>query len=1251
MSYHKVIGIDLGTTCSVVSVWDYDNGNVVVIPTADGENALPSVLGVDDEGKVVVGRRAQDRSVPDPKSTIAAVNRLMGTSAARPVRLGDRDYPPQGLAAFVLAELKRQAEAFLGEPVHDAVISVPAWFGTEQRRATQEAGIIAGLNVRLLLIEPVAAVVSFGEDQVDDGRTHLYAIFDFGGNTLDVSVVEVGGGCASILGMDGTTRFGGEEFDGAITDWALEEIIRRHAVDLRRDDTVRARIKNVAERCKRQLTAANTAALVLPGLAPNLNVTLTLTRAVFDGLIDDRSRAATDCLNKAIASAARARSVDMADIERVLLVGGSARIPRVRMLVAESMSHLEQKDFAIGINPEEAVSSGAAMVARKFNPSDAFIGTEVDAATSGSIAPTDKDEPVALLLQDVTSHTLGILVNEQDFHPIIPKETRIPAESTMLWATRGGVAPSADVLILEGEDNNAFHNKLIGRLTVPLPRPTPDGLVEFAVTFRVDSSGLLQVVVKRHGDDQGFRYQMTYDTRSARTRIDDGADLARVMAPPAHPTCNPPVTIFSARLDENVQFTVFRPASVAAGRWYPLLAFAHLSDRRPDASPADPDPVQEVRRQAEAMLAEDAASYSSLTQDSSHAVPQEGELTFAPVIAGVEFNPPRRTFLWQEDVHREEFRMRAAPSLEGQVARGRLTVFLGSIIIADVSLSVRVGGEEASRPVRASAGVYRKIFASYSHRDVAIVEACEHYARAFGDQYVRDMVHLRTGEVWDDRLRQMIEEADVFQLFWSRNSLRSRFVRQEWEHALSLRQKGPSFIRPVYWEEPLPADPEQDLPPEKLRRVHFQRLSVDSSETACPSLLKEHLSEVVCGRRQVPRLREKLDLAEAKRQCQAGDELLGVHQEALPTLRAPARDTAKELPEVRVASTPGGSAGASLESANFAGVPLNAGPDQGLLEPFVTDFATIMEDAAGGLTSTEHLRDLQMRLGDLRERTGRLRSQVQSVQGRACFGEFSGALDRAWVQLQKIESEVSAFREISDLRDQLVSLIADANSGVRSIARQRSLKNGIDSIQAAIERLNSRLPSLGKEGRAAIHDLGQAVAKNRRILDENYHTLADAEFLNPVVARYNDLLKSAQTGIHSPEALHDLYQGMCSLADYLRGADGRLHTASAQSNLRDLTAVVDHSLRRLASMQESNGRRPDPFRKIVVLLVLSAASVVSGMSWWQRIHWVPLATGVRWGSWVLAVLFALWFLTALATAVSKKHTGRPAVGSQNSVKP
>ncbi len=290
-------------------------------------------------------------------------------------------------------------------------------------------------------------------------------------------------------------------------------------------------------------------------------------------------------------------------------------------------------------------------------------------------------------------------------------------------------------------------------------------------------------------------------------------------------------------LDENVQFTVYRPKAVQPAVWYPLLAFAHLSEKPLDAPPEAPDPIEEMRRQAERALGPQAKEYQSTTQDSHSAVPRSGELTLVPEVPQVEFNPPRRSFLWQESVHREEFRLRASEAANGTTLRGRLTVFLGSIVLADVPLVIRVDRAARQPAVAetepAAARPYRKIFASYSHLDQHVVEELERYGRMLGDEYLRDTTRLRAGELWNDQLMRMIDEADVFQLFWSQNAMRSTYVRQEWEYALRLRRA--SFVRPTYWEDPLPNLPEQNLPPPELSQLHFQRIQVASTVAGMPT--------------------------------------------------------------------------------------------------------------------------------------------------------------------------------------------------------------------------------------------------------------------------------------------------------------------------------------------------------------------------------------------------------------------------------
>src|SRR5215203_537711 len=293
-------------------------------------------------------------------------------------------------------------------------------------------------------------------------------------------------------------------------------------------------------------------------------------------------------------------------------------------------------------------------------------------------------------------------------------------------------------------------------------------------------------------------------------------------------------------LHEDVRFSVYKPRVVAPGEWYPLLVFAHLDELASELSDEDREAIREIEAQAREAFAEVPQGHSKESEGSRLAVPDEAEITFVPNIPGVQFNPPRATFLWFEPLHREDFRLRASAALEGKIARGHLSVFMGSILLAEINLNVKVDSQLASTALgaalqeREDARPYHDIFASYSHKDTAIVEEFERYIGALGSRYLIDRKTLRAGEVWDDRLRGMIREADVFQLFWSRNAMQSTFVEQEWRYALSLGRE--KFIRPTYWEDPLPELPERGLPPEDLRRLHFYRFPGAATAAAAVSV-------------------------------------------------------------------------------------------------------------------------------------------------------------------------------------------------------------------------------------------------------------------------------------------------------------------------------------------------------------------------------------------------------------------------------
>ncbi len=298
--------------------------------------------------------------------------------------------------------------------------------------------------------------------------------------------------------------------------------------------------------------------------------------------------------------------------------------------------------------------------------------------------------------------------------------------------------------------------------------------------------------------------------------------------------------------DDEVQFTVYRPTAVRPLVWYTLLAFTHRSALSEDAAPDELPPIDQVKEQANRSLGSIASRYASVTQDGGFPISKSGEITLIPEIPGFEFNPPYRSFLWEETIQKEEFRLRAGACIKPHVARGRMTIFFGGIILADVALNIRIDEAAPSTQDKAdlstdSSTVYKKIFASYSHKDTGIIEQVAEYAKALGDEYLIDLTHLRAGERWSEGLQQLIKGSNIFQLFWSSNSMRSPFVRREWEYALSLRRTG--FIRPTYWEQPLPSNLADNLPPEELRQLHFQQINLRQVPQPAPFTLDTAISQ------------------------------------------------------------------------------------------------------------------------------------------------------------------------------------------------------------------------------------------------------------------------------------------------------------------------------------------------------------------------------------------------------------------------
>jgi molecular chaperone DnaK len=548
MSFHKVIGIDLGTTYSAVSIW---NGREVqVIETGFDRRTVPSVVGLDPQGQVIVGEPARNNLVMDPANTIIEVKREMGVYEREPrggddpgqprfVRFRGKDYLPQEISAFILMELKRQAENFVGEPIHDAVITVPAYFKEPQRGATEEAAMMAKLNVRRLLNEPTAAAVCFGADKVEDQRVHTYAVYDLGGGTFDVSIIQVAPDSVSVVGTGGDARLGGGDFDELIVAYALDQICSQHRVDLRGDQNVFQRIKHEAEARKRDLSVAGAATLNLPFLTPALSANISITRVKFEELIKGLLDRSVQCLDDALDSARESNGIERDEIEQVLLVGGSTRIPCIRPMLAEHLG-LDLRDIRSDISPEEVVARGAGIVAREFVPYERYIGTERTMPTAPDAVAQVSTEDSGIELLDVTSHTLGVETQEGDFVPILPRDSRIPAEAMRDHFVNPEKSTNLQVPIYQGESKVAMDNTFIGQVPIELPEARERGYYRFAITFALDQNGLLKVEVKCLNDNQIWRTDLQCNVRVGADQIARRSDeLTRAMAGGAGASADP----------------------------------------------------------------------------------------------------------------------------------------------------------------------------------------------------------------------------------------------------------------------------------------------------------------------------------------------------------------------------------------------------------------------------------------------------------------------------------------------------------------------------------------------------------------------------------------------------------------------------------------------------------------------------------------------------------------------------------------
>lgn len=461
----KVIGIDLGTTNSVVAVME--GGEPTVITNTEGSRLTPSVVGFSKTGERLVGQLAKRQAVSNPENTISSIKRHMGENYT--VDIQGKKYTPQEISAMILQKLKEDAESYLGEKVTQAVITVPAYFNDAQRQATKDAGKIAGLDVLRIVNEPTAAALAYGLDKGGDGKI---LVFDLGGGTFDVSILELGDGVFEVKATNGNTHLGGDDFDNKVMNWMISEFKSQTGIDLSQDKMAEQRLKEAAEKAKIELSTVLSTNINLPFITADAtgpkHLDLTLTRAKFNELTEDLVQATMEPTRKAIADS----GFSINEIDKIILVGGSSRIPAVQ----EAIKQVLGKEPSKGVNPDECVAVGAAIQA-------------------GVLVGDVKD----VLLLDVTPLSLGIETLGGVFTKIIDRNTTIPTSGSQIFSTAVDNQPSVDVHVLQGEREMAADNKTLGRFELTGIPAAPRGVPRIEVTFNIDANGIVNVAAKDLG--------------------------------------------------------------------------------------------------------------------------------------------------------------------------------------------------------------------------------------------------------------------------------------------------------------------------------------------------------------------------------------------------------------------------------------------------------------------------------------------------------------------------------------------------------------------------------------------------------------------------------------------------------------------------------------------------------------------------------------------------------------------------------
>ncbi len=492
----KIIGIDLGTTNSCVAVME--GGEAVVIPNAEGNRTTPSVVAFSKTGERMVGQVAKRQAITNPDRTISSIKREMGSNYK--VNIDGKQYTPQEISAMILQKLKADAEAYLGEKVTDAVITVPAYFNDAQRQATKDAGVIAGLNVRRIINEPTAAALAYG---VDKEQSQKIMVYDLGGGTFDVSIIEMGDGVQEVLATAGNNRLGGDDFDQRLIDYLADEFKRDNGIDLRADKMALQRLKEAAEKAKIELSGVTSTQINLPFITADAtgpkHLDMTITRAKFDDLTADLVEKTMGPTRQALADA----KLQPSDLNKVLLVGGSSRIPAVQDAVKKFMG----KEPFKGINPDECVAIGAAI-------QGGVLGGDVK----------------GLLLLDVTPLSLGIETEGGVSTKIIERNTTIPTKKSQIFSTAADGQTSVEVHVLQGEREFARDNKTLGRFKLDGIPAAPRGVPQIEVTFDIDANGIVHVSAKELGTGKTQDITITSSTNMSKEDIERAVKEAEQFA-------------------------------------------------------------------------------------------------------------------------------------------------------------------------------------------------------------------------------------------------------------------------------------------------------------------------------------------------------------------------------------------------------------------------------------------------------------------------------------------------------------------------------------------------------------------------------------------------------------------------------------------------------------------------------------------------------------------------------------------------